>query len=289
MRQSDRVIPRRPTAWWRAALPLTAALLLAPAGAARHPIPSALAQGTATGAVEVRGAGTRGVPAGAPTAVGYLVLRNTGAAPDRPVAFPSPAAERAEVHEAHFEGDIARMRPVTGGVAMPAGGTVRFAPGGLHLMLARPREALRPGERGAGDAAGLSGSGADRLNEREERPRMHPSPGRLLAAAAFGLMATTARAAEPVGSAEGAATASGERVYVAPEKEDAPAVVDPAPASRRMPRMDFPSQQRRALHPTGNVEVAHAVASRRREVLGGGEPGAVWARRAERRRYFTST
>ena len=49
MRQSDRVIQRRPAAWWHAALPFTAALLLALAGAARHPIPSALAQGTATG------------------------------------------------------------------------------------------------------------------------------------------------------------------------------------------------------------------------------------------------
>ena len=107
--------------------------------------------------------------------------------------------------------------------------------------------------------------------------------------ALLGRAKRAARAAEPAGSAEGAATASGERAYVAPAKEDAPALVDPAPASRRMPRLDFPSQQRRATHPTGNVEVAHAVAFHRREGLGGGEPGAVWARRAERRRYFTST
>ena len=179
MRQSDRVILRRPAAWWRAALPFTAALLLAPAGAARHPIPSALAQGTATGAVDARGAWTRAVPVGAPTAVGHLIQRNTGAAPDRPVAFPSPAAERVEVHEAYFEGDIARMRPVTGGVAMPAGGTVRFAPGGLHPMLIRPRGgapawragAGRPDPREGGDGAGRDGGRLARSPLRPARRR----------------------------------------------------------------------------------------------------------------------
>ena len=51
---------------------------------------------------------------------------------------------------------------------------------------------------------------------------------RALAAAVLGSVATTARAAEPAGSAEGAATASGERVHVAVAKEDAPTVADPA-------------------------------------------------------------
>lgn len=147
MRPPHPARPRGPTTWWPAPLPFTGAFLIALAGAPIHATPSVLAQGTASGAVEVREAWTRAVPAGAPTAVGYLVLRNAGAASDRLVASSSPAAERVEIHEAHVEDGIARMRPVPGGVPLPSGGTVRFEPSGLHLMLVRPRGALRPGER----------------------------------------------------------------------------------------------------------------------------------------------
>ncbi len=122
MRHSDHAIRLSPCAWWRVALPCSATLLLALAGAAVHPIPSARANEAAAKAVEVRDAWTRAVPAGARTAVGYLVLRNTSATPERLVASSSPAAERVEVHEAFFEGDIAR-RPAPPSASRRAGCT----------------------------------------------------------------------------------------------------------------------------------------------------------------------
>ncbi|UPY35210.1 copper chaperone PCu(A)C [Sediminicoccus sp. KRV36] len=65
---------------------------------------------------------------------GYLIIRNTGATPDRLVSATSPAAGRMELHTHIRDGDVMRMRPVTD-IPVPANGEVTLQPGGLHLML----------------------------------------------------------------------------------------------------------------------------------------------------------
>jgi copper(I)-binding protein len=45
------------------------------------------------------------------------------------------AAERVEVHNMSMDGGVMTMRPVEGGLEIPAGGAVELKPGGLHLML----------------------------------------------------------------------------------------------------------------------------------------------------------
>ena len=62
-------------------------------------------------------------------AAAYFTLHG-GAANATLVAVATPAALRAEMHESMAGG----MRPL-GSVALPAGGTVAFAPGGRHVML----------------------------------------------------------------------------------------------------------------------------------------------------------
>ena len=89
---------------------------------------------------------TRAVGAAAPTAAGYMIIRNTGAAPDRLVAAETPRAARVELHEMSVTDGIMRMRPIAGGIALPPGGEVRLAPGGLHLMLMRPLRPLAEGD-----------------------------------------------------------------------------------------------------------------------------------------------
>jgi len=65
---------------------------------------------------------------------GFLVIRNTGATPDRLVSASSPAAGRMELHTHIRDGDVMRMRPVND-IPIPANAEVSLQPGGLHLML----------------------------------------------------------------------------------------------------------------------------------------------------------
>ncbi|MDN3562891.1 copper chaperone PCu(A)C [Paeniroseomonas aquatica] len=90
---------------------------------------------------------TRAVGAAAPTAAGYMVIRNTGAAPDRLVSAETPRAARIEMHEMSVTDGIMRMRPIAGGIPLPPGGEVRLAPGGLHLMLIGPQGGFEQGAR----------------------------------------------------------------------------------------------------------------------------------------------
>ena len=110
----------------------------------------ALALGGAGAAAErplaVAGAWARPMAAGTTVAVGYLVITNGGHEADRLQGASSPRAARVEMHESRVEGGIARMRPVTS-LPIAAGGSLRFAPGGLHLMLVGLREPLAAGER----------------------------------------------------------------------------------------------------------------------------------------------
>jgi copper(I)-binding protein len=64
-----------------------------------------------------------------------LTLSNLGAAPDRLLGGATPVASQVEVHEMSMDGGVMRMRPVSGGLVIPAGGTVALKPGGYHIML----------------------------------------------------------------------------------------------------------------------------------------------------------
>ncbi|MBI0534297.1 copper chaperone PCu(A)C [Roseomonas sp. KE2513] len=74
----------------------------------------------------------------------FLTLRNTGTAADRLVSASSPLARTTEIHETVREGDVMRMRPVTG-IEIPAGGSVTLRPGGSHVMMTGLSQALRAG------------------------------------------------------------------------------------------------------------------------------------------------
>jgi copper(I)-binding protein len=105
-----------------------AALLLA-----ALPLRPAPAQTIEVGALRLENPWTRAANQGAQGA-GFLVIRNTGAAPDRLLAAASPAAQRMELHTHVRDGEVMRMRPVAD-IPVPANGSVTLQPGGLHLML----------------------------------------------------------------------------------------------------------------------------------------------------------
>jgi copper(I)-binding protein len=77
--------------------------------------------------------------------VGFFTLTNQGRTADRLLSAQSPAVGRIEIHQSSVRNGVMQMRAVTDGVALPAGQTVAFAPGGLHLMLFSLAEPLREG------------------------------------------------------------------------------------------------------------------------------------------------
>ena len=64
----------------------------------------------------------------------YLDIRNDGAAEDRLIGVSTPLATKVELHRSTMEDGIHRMEKVES-IAVPAGGSVELAPGGLHVML----------------------------------------------------------------------------------------------------------------------------------------------------------
>ncbi len=76
----------------------------------------------------------REAPPGRDVTAAYLRIHNPDAEDLTLVAAASPAAGRVELHEHRREDGMMRMRQVER-VVVPAGETVAFEPGGLHLML----------------------------------------------------------------------------------------------------------------------------------------------------------
>lgn len=89
----------------------------------------------------------RDAPPNAPVRAGYLQLVNDGGETVRVVSVDSDRFGAIEIHEMVDSGDgTMRMRPVPV-IEVAAGGRVELAPGGLHLMLFRPQQALAVGDR----------------------------------------------------------------------------------------------------------------------------------------------
>jgi copper(I)-binding protein len=97
------------------------------------------------GALEISEPWTRATASTAPTAGGFLTITNKGTTPDRLVAVRSAAAAKVQVHEMKMDGNIMRMRALEHGLDIPAGGTVKLAPGGFHLMMMGLKRPLKKG------------------------------------------------------------------------------------------------------------------------------------------------
>ncbi|MFB4369861.1 MULTISPECIES: copper chaperone PCu(A)C [unclassified Pseudomonas] len=89
---------------------------------------------------------SREMPPVAPTAAAYFVVHNKGDADDRLLTVETPVAGKAEIHEhAHVNG-MMKMQQVQN-VVIPAGGEVKFAPMGYHVMLFNLKQQAKAGDR----------------------------------------------------------------------------------------------------------------------------------------------
>ena len=77
----------------------------------------------------------------------YVVIENQGNQADRLVGAASQAAKAVEVHESFMENNVMMMRPVEGGIEIPAAGKVELKPGGFHIMLIDLVEPLTAGSK----------------------------------------------------------------------------------------------------------------------------------------------
>ena len=79
------------------------------------------------------------------TSAAYLTIENAGEDDDALVEVRSDVAEKVEIHDMTMEEMVMRMRKLDR-LALPAGESVRLAPGGLHIMLIRLRAPLAEGD-----------------------------------------------------------------------------------------------------------------------------------------------
>jgi copper(I)-binding protein len=107
---------------------------------------AAEAHGYTPGDLKIGQPWSRPTPPGAPTAVGYMTITNTGRAPDTLVGASTPIAASLELHQSSMAGGIMRMRPAPEGVTIAPGQTVRLEPGGYHLMFMGPKKPFAVGD-----------------------------------------------------------------------------------------------------------------------------------------------
>jgi periplasmic copper chaperone A len=115
------------------ALPAACLVLLAAAVSAAAPA-----------VLSVQDAWIRATP-GVDVAAVYLTLRNTGSQPAVVTGVRSPAAQSAMIHQTTLVNGESTMRPQER-LRIAAGETVRFAPGGLHIMLHGLKRPLAVGD-----------------------------------------------------------------------------------------------------------------------------------------------
>jgi copper(I)-binding protein len=89
----------------------------------------------------------RATPPNAKVAGAFLSIENTGKSADRLISASTSLADSAEIHEMKMQGDMMQMRQLSEGLTIPAKQTVTLKPGGLHLMLIAPKQAIAEGQK----------------------------------------------------------------------------------------------------------------------------------------------
>jgi copper(I)-binding protein len=104
---------------------------------------SALGLSLAQAEVAVNQPWARATVEGQPSTGAFMELKAD--ADTRLVAADSAVADQTQIHEMAMQNDIMRMRQISG-LDLPAGKTVKLAPGGNHVMLLGLKQQLKEGE-----------------------------------------------------------------------------------------------------------------------------------------------
>ncbi|WP_192253120.1 copper chaperone PCu(A)C [Mesorhizobium silamurunense] len=107
----------------------------------------ALAHEFKAGDLEIGHPWSRATPPGAKVAGGYFTVTNKGSAPDRLLSISSDISDTAGVHEMGVKDGVMTMRPINGGLEIPAGGKIALKPGGFHVMFIGLKRQPKQGEK----------------------------------------------------------------------------------------------------------------------------------------------
>jgi periplasmic copper chaperone A len=95
--------------------------------------------------IQVVDAWVRPAPMAGGTGAAYMQISNEGPGDDTLIGVRANFAESAEMHETVQQDGMATMHLVDS-IALPAGGSITFEPGGYHVMLINIAEPMQPGE-----------------------------------------------------------------------------------------------------------------------------------------------
>jgi len=87
-----------------------------------------------------------GASAGSSNGVVYLTIKNGSREEDRLTGVEAPVCGSVRIHRTTMERDRMMMQPVNEPIEIAAGGSVRFQPRGLHIMLIGLKRSLVAGE-----------------------------------------------------------------------------------------------------------------------------------------------
>lgn len=97
--------------------------------------------------LEISTAWTRATVKTAKVGGGYITIKNTGDEADRLITGSADFANHVHLHEMTLVDDVMRMRPLEGGIVIPAGGEIVLKPGAQHLMFMGLQRPLVKGEK----------------------------------------------------------------------------------------------------------------------------------------------
>jgi copper(I)-binding protein len=99
----------------------------------------ALAQGTGSGSIMVEQPWSRATHSGANTGAVYMTINNRSGTADRLTGASSDVANKVKIHEMKVENGVMRMREITGGLSIPANGSVVLKPPKVYNVPARSK------------------------------------------------------------------------------------------------------------------------------------------------------
>ena len=105
----------------------------------------ALADGIKAGNLTIEKPWARATPKGADVGAAYVEIRNASGGADKLTGGAADFAN-VEIHETSVQGNVMKMQELKDGLAIPAHGDVKLAPGGYHLMLTGLKHPLVKGE-----------------------------------------------------------------------------------------------------------------------------------------------
>lgn len=106
----------------------------------------ALAMGSAQADIIINHAYVNAPPPMAKVTAGFFQLENHGHETVRLTHFSSPAAGKVELHATIEEDGMSKMVPQDG-IDIPSHGSLKLQHGGLHLMLMKLKQDLKPGDK----------------------------------------------------------------------------------------------------------------------------------------------